>query len=177
MARDPLEEQLRAWGHAQVGRHAANDDADTGPGSHPIARAREFAPMTRDKFARQVAGRDGRDRRRMMAGKSGVKGMRIVPMWACDPVAGKESKLVAAPDAQIDRGIPPEVKWIDRAAIELYRQNTLRGLVLRMEYCGFGFQSDKAAAVSSAIGSTITLRQYREELRLAREWMRGRIAA
>src|SRR3546814_20405009 len=118
MVRDALEELLRAWGLAQIGRYAANDE-ERAPDKHPISRARQFAPGTRKRAALKLVGRDGHGRRKLMAQKSGVKGLRIAPMWSCDPVAGKQSRIYAAPEAQVDFGLPPEVKLIDPAAIEL----------------------------------------------------------
>jgi hypothetical protein len=181
MPRDLLDDQLREWGNAQLGRHAANDDRERrqelDPGSHPISKARQFAPMTRERFANQVAGRDGRDRRRAMAAGSGVRGMHIVPTWAVDAIRCTETRHAGPRQASVDNGIPAHLRWIDQAAMDLYRQNTLRGLCLRMEYTGFGYQSDKALQVAQAIGAPLTVRQYREELKLAREWLKGRIAA
>ncbi len=175
MARgDELDVLLRAWGDAQIGRHkAANDDRDTrDPGSHPISKAREFAPMTREKFARQVAGRDGRDRRRLMASGAGVKKMRIVPAWACDPVRGKETRHMG-PVASVDKGLPAELRIVDRAVMDLYRANTLRGLCLRIEYTGFGRQTDKAETVARAMRiKELPLRRYRDELGKAKDWLR-----
>lgn len=175
MARgDELDDLLRRWGDAQIGRHdAANDDrVCRDPGSHPISKAREFAPMTREKFANQIVGRDGRERRTLMAAKSGVRGMRIVPQWACDPVSGKETRHMG-PVASVDRGLPAELRIVDRALMDLYRANTLRGLVMRIEYTGFGRHTDKAEQVAKAMRiPELSVRKYRDELRMGREWLR-----
>ena len=177
MARgDALDEKLRAWGTAQAGRYVHKDKHD-GPGSHPISRAREFAPMSRQKFMKKVLGRDGSSRRRLMAQQVGMKRLRMVPAYAVDPVPCKETRHMGPSQSAIDTGIPPDLRLVDRAAMELYRSNTLRGLCLRMEYCGHGPQVQKAEQVARALGQPVGLRTYRDELRLAREWLRGRIAA
>lgn len=187
MARgDALDEKLRAWGTAQAGRYVHHDKHD-GPGSHPISRAREFAPMSRQKFMKKVLGRDGTSRRRLMADRyndmtpadqvRGVRRLRLVPAHVVDPVPCKESRHMGSGQSAIDAGIPPDLRLVDRAAMELYRSNTLRGLCLRMEYCGQGPQAQKAEQVARALGQPVGLRTYRDELRLAREWLRGRIAA
>lgn len=176
--RDALDEQLREWGHAQLGRHGDLERrSEHDPGSHPISKARQFAPMTRVKFANQVAGRDGGDRRRALAAGAAVQGMGIVPTWAVDAIRCTESRHVGPRQSVVDSGIPSHLRDIDTAAMQLYRQNTLRGLCLRMEYTARGHQSDKAEQVAQAIGAPLTVRQYREELRMAREWLRGRVAA
>lgn len=171
---DELERLLRSWGDAQIGRHdAANEDRrEHDPGSHPISKARQFAPMTREKFQNQLVGRDGGDRRRLMARASGVRGMKIIPMWACDPVSGKETRHMG-PVASVDRGLPPELRLIDRALMDLYRANTMRGLVLRIEYTGFGRHVEKAGEVARAMRiPELPVRKYRDELRMGREWLR-----
>lgn len=175
MLRDELEQQLRAWGDATLGRHAANEDGPQSAAPHPIARAREAAPGKKQTEFVPV-GRDGEERRRFMASRSGVKHLRILPLWAVSPISCVETRA-KGPSASVDQGIPENLRWLDRAMLELYRQNPLRGVCLRMEYCGAGGQRDKAAAVARALDCELTLRQYRDELRLAREWMKGKVAA
>lgn len=175
MPHDELVQQLRAWGEATLGRHAANEDGPPSATAHPIARAREAAPGKKQTEFVPV-GRDGEERRRFMAKRAGVKKLHILPTWAVDPIRCVETSP-GGPGAAVDQGIPENLRWIDRAMMDLYRQNQVRGVCLRMEYCGFGFQSDKAAAAARALGCELTVRQYREELKLAREWLRGKIAA
>ena len=128
--------------------------------------------MTREKFQNQLVGRDGGDRRRMMARAAGVAGMRIVPQWSCDPVSGKETRHMG-PVASVDRGLPPDLRIIDRALMDLYRANTMRGLCLRIEYTGFGRHPDKAMEVARAMRiPELSVRKYRDELRMGREWLR-----
>lgn len=182
---DDLIRQLQSWGFHQVNRYrpyAANDDGETAGRDHPISRAREFAPMTRQNVAKVLLGRDGRSRRRLMAAgmydderKSQI--LDIVPTWACDPVpasndAGRPvaTSYEAAPDA----GTPDDLRWIDRALAEMSRSAPFRALVVRQEFCGRGTQKEKAAAIAETYGGSVTVRQYRHELGRALDWMRGR---
>lgn len=179
MQPDDLDHLLRAWGAAQNGRitYTANDDRDA-PDVHPIARAIPFAPKTRQRAALKLMGRDGGDRRKLMAIRAGGTkvGLRQLPTWAADPIRCKESRL-SGPVAAIDAGIPQNLQRVHIAAMELYRTNQRRGLCLRLEYTRAGVQSERADAVAEATGEPLTLRTYRDELRLAREWMRARLAA
>jgi hypothetical protein len=183
---DDLVRQLQSWGFHQVnryGRYAANDDRREAA-DHPIERARDFAPMTRENVAKQLLGRDGRSRRRLMAkglydAERDVQILDIVPMWACDPMPARND---AGPPrgvnhSAIDIGTPEDLRWIDRALAEMSRSAPVRALVLREEYCGQGTHSEKAAAVENQYGGNISVRQYRYELGRALDWMRGRRAA
>lgn len=186
---DDLIRQLQSWGFHQVNRYrpyAANDDAGEPAGrDHPISRAREFAPMTRQNVAKVLLGRDGRSRRRLMAAglyddERKAQILDIVPTWACDPVpasndAGRPGSMSyeAAPDA----GTPDDLRWIDRALAEMSRSAPIRRLVIQQEFCGRGTHKTKAAEVAVAYGGSITVRQYRYELGRALDWLRGRYAA
>lgn len=172
MGRDELDQQLRQWGHALNGRHEVRR-SENDPGSHPISKARQFAMKPKD-FIKKVAGRDGRDRRTAMA--AGTPGQRISPMWASDPITCKETRPSGS-GAAVDQGVPSDLMWIEKAAMALYRQHPIRGVVLRFEYSLHGPQKDKAAKVSEAVGEKVTLRRYREEKKLALEWVQGRLTA
>lgn len=177
---DPLTAQLRSWGFAQVNRYerrAANDcDAAT---DHPIARAREFAPMTPERAAKRLADRDGGDRRRMLAANSGVKGLRIVQTWAVDPIPCTEDRQAGSNQAgaAVAQATPAHLEWIDRAVSRLARENLIRALCLRQEFCGVGTQSAKAATVAREYGGKLSVWQYRRELQRALDWLRGKQAA
>lgn len=177
---DELTEQLKRWGHATVARFAANDDGPSA-GDHILARQRDLALKSKRKREDEYrpVGRDGSDRRRFMAARSGVRGMTITPTWAVDPVRSRNDADHPhdRPVVRVDIGIPDELRWIDRAVSQLARAHPIRALVLREEYCGVGTQERKAAAVQHAYGGRVTVRQYRDQLRLAREWLRGRMAA
>lgn len=77
------------------------------------------------------------------------------------------------PAASVDMGLPPELRIIDRALMHLYRANTMRGLVMRIEYTGFGRHMDKAYQVASAMRiAELPVRKYRDELRMGKDWLR-----
>lgn len=173
---DPLTEELRRWGHAQVNRFALSR-ADRS--AHVLERARDMAPVTRERSLQDLVGRDGNDRRRLMAAGSGVKGLRIVPLWAADPIraANDADRPHDNPEIAVDVGVPDELRWIDRALASMERQHPIRALIVRTEYTVSASQAVKARMVAEQYGGSLTLRQYRYELSKAVDWCRGRLAA
>lgn len=177
MMEDQLKTQLRRWGYAVVTRYASNDD---GPrtGNSVLSRSRELAPGTRENYRRQVLGRNGDSRLRMMAKATEVPGLRKLPFWSCDPMPAKND--ADAPHdraAVVDLGIPDDLRWIDDAIRSLSRQYPVRASVLREEFCGTGTQRMKAGRVQRGYGGTLSIRQYRYELSLGLEWLRGKVAS
>jgi hypothetical protein len=180
-----LTEQLKRWGYYTVNRIAVNDDGPSG-GDSVLAKKRNEAPGKKNE--RKIVGRDGDERRRFMAARisadsPGVSGARlrmaIVPTWAVDPVPARNDadapREVARAMVALD--VPDDLRWIDEALSRLARVNRVQAMVLREEYCGVGTQERKAANVQGKYGGRITLRQYRDELRRARDFLRGRMAA
>lgn len=176
---DELLRQLRAWGSAHAAPFAANDDrdGDESPYSHPINKAREFAPMTRKRAALRLAGRDGEGRRRIMGKAAGVKGMAVTPKWSSQPIRCTETRVGGPNPSRFEAApavfIPDELRWIDRAISQIHRQAPVRALVVRQEYTGRGTQAAKAAAVARQYGGSLTLRQYRYELSRALDYLHG----
>jgi hypothetical protein len=172
-----LTEQLKRWGYYTVNRIAVNDDGQSG-GDSVLAKKRNEAPGTKENFERELVGRDGAERRRYMAGKSGVPSMHIVPMWACDPVpahndAGAPREVARA---VVELDVPEDLRWIDRALSQMARSNRLRALCLRQEFCSVGTQAMKAAAVQSVYGGRLSVWQYRRELQRAFDWLLAKVA-
>ena len=173
MTEQELEQLLTEWGALSKYREARSEGATD---FHILQRAKDFAPGTRERAAQRLIGRDGISRRTYMARDLAACGVKAVPMAYVDPVPGKTSHH-AGPRERIADSIPPHLSRVYYAAQELYRIDTLRGLVLRQEYCGYGPQAEKAERVSVAVGSRIGLRVYRESLAHAKGWMHGRLAA
>ena len=170
-----LEQLLTEWGALSKYQQARTEGATD---FHILQRARDFAPGTRARAAQRLIGRDGTARRTYMARDLAVCGVRMVPMAYVDPVKGSgSSKGGGISDAPVRDNTPLYLRRVEQAALELYRIDTLRGLVLRQEYCGYGPQAEKAERVSVAVGSRIGLRVYRESLAHAKGWMHGRLAA
>lgn len=168
-----LEELLQEWGALSKYQQARTEGASD---FHVLQRAKDFAPGTRAKAARRLIGRDGYERRAYMARDLAACGVRAVPMSYVDPVKGTESRKGGGiSDAPARDDTPPHLRRVKAAASELYRIDTLRGLVLRQEYCAYGPQVEKAERVSEALGSRIGLRVYREALAHAKGWMQGRL--
>ncbi|HEU4499885.1 MAG TPA: hypothetical protein VFR60_11160, partial [Sphingomicrobium sp.] len=142
-----------------------------------LARQVELGAKKREE--RKPIGRDGGQRLRFMGLRSGVKGLTMLPPWAVDPVraANDADPPAELAEVAVDQGIPDDLRWLDSAITQLARANPVRGMVMRAEYCSGGTQAVKAARVAEAYGGELTLRQYRYELQLAKEWLRGRIAA
>ena len=171
MTTDDLEQLLEEWGAL------SKYEESRGEGStdfHVLQRARDFAPGTRARAAVRLVGRDGAERRRLMAAGLSACGVRIVPMDYVDPVAGTPTRK-AGPRSRAESMIPERLRAIHDAALELYRVDTLGGLVLRQEYCGYGSQHTKAERVSVAMGSPVGIRIYRESLARAKGWMHARM--
>ncbi len=173
---DYLVAQLRAWGHAQANRFALSRwDRST----HVLEKARDMAPGTRERALQDLVGRDGSDRRRFMAARSGVEGMGMLPAWAVDPVRATNDadKPHDNPEIAVDVGIPDNLRWVERALASMMRQHPLRALILHTEYTVSASQAVKARMVAEKYGGTLTLRQYRYELSKALDWFRGRAVA
>lgn len=173
---DPLIEELRRWGIAQANRYAYSRGDRT---VHVLQQVREHAPGTTERALRQLVGRDGRSRRQFMAERSGVQGMRILPVWAVDPVraANDADKPHDNPEIAVDVGIPDDLRWVDRALASMARQYPLRALIVRTEFTVSASQAAKTRMVRDQYGGSLTLRQYRYELARALDWVRGSMAA
>ncbi|HEL4296693.1 TPA: hypothetical protein UM674_000622 [Stenotrophomonas maltophilia] len=130
---DPLTEQLRRWGHAQVNRFALSRGDRS---IHVLGKVRDSAPLTKEAAVRELAPRDGAARRRMMAAGTGVKGLGIVPMWAADPIRASNDADHPHDNAEIavDMGTPDDLRWVDRALATMARSYLLRSIVIRVEF-------------------------------------------
>ncbi|OBU73888.1 hypothetical protein A9K61_04265 [Stenotrophomonas maltophilia] len=173
---DPLTEELRRWGHAQVNRFALSR-ADRSV--HVLDKVRDHAPMTRERAIQDLVGRDGTDRRRLLAAGVGVKGLRMVPLWAADPIRASNDADHPHdnPEIAVDVGVPDELRWIDRALASMERQYPMRALILRTEFTVSASQAVKARMVAGKYDGNLTLRQYRYELGRGIDSMRGAMAA
>lgn len=169
----PLVEQLRAWGNAQVNRFALSRAERT---VHVLGKVRDSAPMTKERADRELVGRDGTERRTFMAERSGVAGMAILPLWAVDPVRSSNDadRPHDNPEIAFDMGIPEELRWVERGLAEMERQYPLRALIARTEYTVAASQAVKARMVAEKYGGSLSVWQYRRELERAVEWMKMR---
>lgn len=173
---DPLTEELRRWGHAQVNRFALSR-ADRSV--HVLDKVRDHAPLTRERALQDLVGRDGTDRRRLLAAGAGVKGLRIVPLWAAEPIRASNDADHPHdnPEIAVDVGVPDELRWIDRALASMERQHPMRTLIVRTEFTVSASQAVKARMVAEKYGGILSVWQYRRELQRAVDWLGGRIAA
>lgn len=158
---DELEAMLRLWGRYYGERPPPEWDelepADA-TASHPIARAMEFAGGDNSPASRSARA---------------MSKLRKTPTWGFDPVVCTETRTrrIATPE-----DMPPVVQRVQRAALDLYRLDTLGGTVLRFEYCKRGPQVEKAALLAT-VGFPVGVRVYRENLAFAKGWIGARLFA
>lgn len=165
MPREPdyITEQLRRWGHAQANRYAySRGDRSV----HVLEQARDMAPGTVENAMRDLKGRDGTDRRRFMAARSGVEGLNILPQWAVDAIRSSNDADLPHdnPEIAVDMGIPDDLRWVDRALSGLARATPLRELIVRTEFTVSASQAVKARMVAEQYGGKLSIWQYRREL-------------
>lgn len=180
LQREAIREALRAWGIASVNRwcYSRGDRS-----IHVLEQARDLAPGTKENALRDLVGRDGTDRRRLMAAgipwEKGGKRMDIVPTWACDPIraANDADHPHERPEIAVDQGIPEDLRWVEQMVAQMGRQFPLRALVVTTEYTVSASQAVKANMVQDLYGGRLSLRQYRLELERSLDWFAGRMAA
>lgn len=172
MPPDPLKEALRAWGHATVNRYAVCRSERS---THQLDKARDLAPGTRERALRTLIGRDGEDRRRMMAKAAGVKGLEVLPKWSCEPIraANDADRPHDNPEVAVDMGIPDDLLWLERAVAQMERQHPMRARIVRTEFTISASQRAKARMVAESYGGALTVWQYRAELDKALAWISG----
>lgn len=169
---EPLKLVLQRWGYYQATRYLPyprrNDEAPT-PDEHPLARAKEFAPGTRERAAKLLLGRDGRSRRQAVGA---AIGMAIVPKWSSDPIPCKEGKGGGRGGfSSIDRGPLPEYQWIDDALIRLRRKMPVHEIVVRTEFTVNASQLVKARIAAEEYGGHLSKSQYRRCLALGLSYL------
>lgn len=167
--RGEMAETLRRWGHAHANRYAfSRGDRSV----HALEQARDLAPGTKERALRDLVGRDGTSRRKLMGERAGV---RIVPAWACDPVRASNdaSRPHDNPEIAVDMGIPDDLRWVDRAVAAMARQYPLRSLIVNVEFTVAASQAVKTRMVAEQYGGRLTVRQYRYELAKAVDWLDG----
>jgi hypothetical protein len=165
MNREALIAELQAWGFAKTYVDQRREEVRENPRAHIIERLRRHAPGTLKRAQRVLIGRDGADRRRIMAEKASIRGVRVLPMWACDPVrctATRKGQWARPQD--VDLTMPPELAWVDVALSALGRQYPILELIVRTEFTHDGIQRERAMAAKRAYGGTLTYWQYRRRL-------------
>lgn len=170
---EEMDTLLRQWGALSK----YTEERREAGGTHALERGRAFAPGTRARAAQRLVGRDGSSRRSYMARGLEACGVRMVGQAYVDPVPCTESRGRGGLASAAARYIPEHLRPVDEAARLLHRVDTLMGLCLRYEYCGYGSQGEKAGYVGSALGQPVGLRVYREALARAKGWMMGRLVA
>lgn len=185
MTNDQLESLLRTWGRIYGERPTGDGDDGAHPvsgyGANSIAVAMQFAPGKRSAVIRQRTHMDrgGVARRRMMADAAfadrppGERRMRIVPACYVDPIPARESRSVR--NLARDWPVPAEIQRVQRAALDLAKVDTERGVCLRVHYCTIGSRDDKANDAAMRIGAPMTVAMYRNAVAFAKVWMHARL--
>jgi hypothetical protein len=169
---DGIEELLKAWGEALVCREEGIPRTSGGR-THALDRARDFAPVTRERFLASVVGRDGHSRRAYMAEKMQAGDrwpqLRVIPMWAADPVPCTASR--PSPGRSTSPGLPDHLRPLNDAVRALARFDDLAAKALREQYSGRGTQADMAARLG------VSKRQFERALARGRGVVRRTLHA
>lgn len=178
MQPDQIKAALKAWGMAEANRYAYSRGDRT---VHVLQLVREHAPGTAERALRDLVGRDGRDRRRFMAERTGVPNLLILPAWAVDPVRASNDadRPHDNPEIAVDQGIPDHLRWVDCLVRLMERQRPIMGACVREEYSTSGSQTVKARRVAEKLryDGRFTKWMYRAELDRAIIWIEGFQAA
>jgi hypothetical protein len=160
---------------------------DEGEGSglyqsaHPLARAAEYAPGSRQAVLdRRVTFRDGSDRRRHMARELGPCGVRVVPMAYVDAVAGSPTRADMRTPRHVTRPpVPAEVLAIQRCVMDMIESASASawGHALQIHYCTSGDLKAKSEAFALRIGTGATVRAYRTCVEQAKIYLLGKLGA
>lgn len=173
-----IKQALKDWGYAVQNRYAVSRSERP---THVLQAVRDQAPGTVENTMRALIGRGGRDRRTFMAERSGVKGMRIVPAYAVDPVRSSNDadRPHDNPEIPVDMGIPDHLRWIDRLVGVMEQRRPVMAACVREEYCTAGSQDAKARRVRerAGLGEKFSKWNYRDELDRAIVWIEGFAAA
>jgi hypothetical protein len=166
-----FEDLLRRWGRV-YGEQAPAEWEEEGTASlmavggaaaHPIAMAMEYA---RGKDDRMVAVAYARPRAAVRA-------------WR-DPMPCTESRHYSGAlyfSGSEQSRVAPDVSQVERAVMDLFRIDTLRGLIMRGQYCRRGPARDQVEWINGLDrGIAVNLRTFRDELAHARTWVHARIA-
>jgi hypothetical protein len=179
---DTMESMLRAWGRAYgEAKPQEWDEGEASAGAaHPIARAIEFAPGRRAEVIRRktTMNRGGQTRRSLMAQAVGIKGMRVVPMYAVDAVPCVETRSGGSGE---DPRITPMVNAVQRGWLALFKVNELQAEVLRLEYQVRGMtQTMKAEQIRfhvKGVHVRVNVKRYRDELKAGKSFLLGALSS
>lgn len=175
MTPEALDELLIVWGRAYGEPRPSEWDEGERPsrGTHPIEMARAFAPGRRSEVIRRrtAVGRDGYSRRRLMAGGLVDCGLHIVPASFVDPVPGTRSTNRSSGLPPLGGALESQVQRVQSAWLVLHRLEEQQAAVLRLEFQVRGMtQTEKADQLG------IKVRYYRDQLVLAKSFIRGKLA-
>lgn len=167
MKPDDLERALNQWGlvYGEWGGVQQEERSLTGNSS--------LASFGRPAgYIGRAEKRSGKARRMLLGRGAGLKAANgrtlMAPAEYIDPISCTATRTYRAPD--FDRRETLEVTKIQDAWLVLNRTLPLLAEVLRTQYQTRGCQQDKAERLCT------TVRQYKEEIKLARVWMSGQLA-
>jgi hypothetical protein len=172
-----LESLLGQWGDAYMA-HSAGVEPRSLTGDNLLSRYGK--PSDYEPVATRRSGKSRRIALAVAAGGAAV-GLRIAPLEYSDPVPCTATRIYRAP--RYDSRETSDVERVQSAWLALYRVAPLQANVVRVEYQERGRQSDKAAGIRirADVGGErkavpLRLKRYRDELRLAKAWLAGRLS-
>lgn len=167
MTNDEFETLLHDWG-----RYYRREGKLLAETTHPLERAREFAP---GKRARAVVSRDGSSRRETMAqAVGGSVAIRRVPMGYVDAVPCSETRSMRTPGR--DWPVPAHLERVNRAVIDLIASHPLPGLCMQARFCLIALDEDRAKWVGIRIGHDVKVKRFRDELVKGKFWVHARLS-
>lgn len=162
MTPERLEDLLQLWGQVN-GAWGGNS-----PEERSLTGNSTLAGFGRpDGYRGTAEGRSGRKRRAMMAVAAGIRA-RIMPAEFVDHIPCTATRTYRAPD--FDRRETADVDRVQAAWLVLYRTNAMHAELIRVQYQTKATQYEKADSLQ------IPLRQYKDEIKLARVWMMGQLS-
>ncbi len=159
---DGLDARLELWGRALGQFERMSHEPRSLTGNSPMAA---YGRPTGYKGVAEKRGRDGR--LKLMGAAAGLRGS--LPAHFVDPVPCTSTRIYKAPD--FDPRYTQEVDKIQQEWIVMYRAEPLLAAVLRIEYQTKGRQVDKAESMK------MPAKSYKDQLRMAKLWLRARLTA
>lgn len=167
MTPERLEDLLQLWGTVNGDWSGPIPEDRSLTGNSPLA-----AIGRANGYKGHAEGRSGKTRRLLMGLAAGLKAGNgrtlMVPAGYIDPAPCAATRTYRAP--AYDRRETSDVGQIQAAWLVLYRTNPAQAELLRVQYQTKGTQYEKAQALHMPI------RQYKEEIKLARVWMLGKLS-
>ncbi|MEO7938719.1 MAG: hypothetical protein ABIR55_08855 [Burkholderiaceae bacterium] len=185
---DDIETLLKSWGLYYGERPRPERSSRTV--EHTLARAMTFAECKPGKAVnhatRQLVGRDGTARRRIMGKAAGLGTLErpgLVPMCFVDPVPVPSGSGGGGSDRSSERPVPKALQIVEVEVKALEQIHLVRALCLRAHYCVEGDRDARCEWVTTEVrkfsrhAKRVELTQFKNEVAFAKVWMQARLCA